>query len=513
MSKRIVFNDRELATHADVQDAQNWVSRDVGRVLEGITQGTFDDTSSTVNVGIAVVSGLEITRSPSNLDVIVSAGSALFYLPTTSDEQDSHYKLGVLEADVSLPLSSSVSNDIWYVIEVGVSEVVTNELRGVKSPTGGFVDTSIPKVKVVSLTASARPGTSAIAGAAAFLPVIQPSPDKLPIAIVNVGSGTVTLASAAIMDFRKLLGRFNPPVSSYDSYSGDGFLAPVSFHASPDEFSVDLPLSSVTVSRNTVSIGGYSGPLSTSTSAFNPVVTTPLPPHLVVNDTSFTGFSGSPWNYIYAYRPSPACGYTTLCFSEVPPTKFGQLSGPIPDGLHPSAPFTPPRPFDQSSTIDPSMALCMGAVLFYDDAGTTKIRNSSKSGGYTRQTYSSIAGVTPSGTSGGEVVTGVASFPLTFSPAALMSGVNQPNTASGVLLNVDIRVPAGGSSAAYTFLNTAATSENSILYTTFVNAGEYSSFSLEVPFMGPSPSVVVVPGLVTPGVSIDIRAVGFYEAY
>ena len=513
MSKRIIFNDSELATHEDVQNAQDWVSRDLGRVLEGISLGTLDNAPASGTNGVAIVSGLRVTGSPSNLSLTVSAGSALFTFAGVDPASSSSYLLGELEADYSTTLTIATipaGYERWFLVEVSASKVVVNDNREVLSPTGSTT-TSVPKLEEATLTVRVRNGVKDLLGSGT-IPTLQPDPGWLPIAAFRVVSGDLSLSSATFLDLRKLLSHFTPVASPLDPNGGDGFSGPVSFHVSPDH-------SLVYVSRLSATMGEYSSPLSTSPSTFSPLLLSQGFPHLTLADESPDSVATDGWKYIYAYRPSPACGYTTLCLSSVPPVSLLITY----DGLHPTAPITPPAPFNTDDKVS-SLALCLGAVLPYTDSvsGDKRFRLSTKSGGFTRQTYAT----TNSSITGGEVITPSTALSYTdpsytgvvFNPTSIVvSPFSHPASAVGIRLLIRIRANSSGSNHDFWVADTTSASsvESSALFATVLFPGEIAEFTLDVPSSIPAAASLTVfttaPG--TEPATIDVRAVGFYEAY
>jgi len=514
MSNRIVLNSNEIATNEDVQSAQDWLSRDLSRVLEGLTFGSLDHKPSSGFEGGAIVSGLEVSLSSSNLTAVISPGVAVFFDESVDTTKDSPYKIGTLTSPQTVTLKPASPVSRWDLIEISLGEVTTSELRRVKGPSG-FTDTSVPKVVTRSITARVRQGDSLFK----TLPVITLA-GYLPLAGLKVSAGASTLSNSVPIDFRKMASNFSPSASYTEPFGLDGFSRPVSFSVKEDNFTVST-------SRNTAIIGQYRGPVSSSLSVSALGLATELTesPLVTLDDSSPDSFPASSWRYLYAYRPSFLCGYTSLCFSPVPPRVPGSSGfGPV-DGIRPSSAFSPPAPFNPAELIGVGSALYMGAFLTYTDSvsSTTKILPSVKSGGFTRQTYLAEAPSTPpsaASATGGEIIDPNSSIvsSILVNPRDLLVGA--PHPMSATMVRVDVRLRSSSSfpvGTLHTFrfrLVYAGSSDESVLDIRRLDSGEVVSFMVDIPLPETSYKSLIVDtdSTAVSGNIITLRAVGFFEA-
>jgi hypothetical protein len=153
MSKKIILNDKEVVFNEDVSAAQDWRSRDLNRLLEAMRYGTFENgpvISGSV-VGSCAISGLELVRSGTNLDVIIGPGCGLFGFGGTDSDFENNYQISSLEDPVTLSLPVSVAGQYRYdLIEMSAEQVTTTEIRQVLRPLGPtqvLQNTVVPKIK------------------------------------------------------------------------------------------------------------------------------------------------------------------------------------------------------------------------------------------------------------------------------------------------------------------------------------------------------------------------------
>jgi len=332
MSKKIILNDNEVVTNEDVEGTVGWRARDLHRVLESHLQGTFrSDPGVGMVEGGAIISGLDMSFSASNLDVTISPGSALMAIGGVDSAGDNSFQTGTLEDSLSLSLPvANVTLYRWDLIECSVAQVVTQEFRQVLSvgPPRLLSLVNVDKIKDNVLTFRVRSGIPDSEGAA-VLPVIQPDAAWLPLYAIRIDPSRTTLLSgltsnAQNYDLRKLLRRSRP-----DEDVGHGFQYQVSLFSSGDQ---------VYSHKNWVQMGNYCSPVSPrfyiTSSAGGDGPPPPIRPRLVISGDIALGLPLSPdtWYYIYAYRPHINSGYTSMFLTTYPPevgidAPTGKLSG------------------------------------------------------------------------------------------------------------------------------------------------------------------------------------------
>lgn len=394
MSKKIILNDNEVVFNEDVERGIDWRGRDLSRLLEGILQATFGqlrggtstDPGAGAVAGGAIISGLEMTWTNSNLDVTITPGSALFAIGGSDPAVDGVFQIATSEADtvLSLPVADAAKYR-WDLIEVSASQVIVAETREVLSggPLRTLSSTPVDKVRENQLQLRVRSGTPATLAADAMLPELQSEFAWLPLFAVRVEPGMLRLLgvgdpNAHSFDLRKMFSRVR-----FDPDFGHGFQYSVSL-ASQGSF--------VTSHRNWVQMGNYNSPMgvgfyiniSTGTSGRNPFPTRPL---VNVNLDKARGLSLSvdTWYYIYAFRPHESAGYTSMFLSDIGPNHAtgaptGRLLG------------TPelPAPFISEVTAPTQF---MGAVRLAQSGASFLPRGFRQNGGYVSMQTVSLSGL------------------------------------------------------------------------------------------------------------------------
>jgi len=394
MVKKIVLNDNEVVWNEDVSAAQDWRSQDLNSALEARFQASFRSGSATPGIVTsgAILSGLTVTGSTTNLSVTVSGGLAIFGFGGGDVSYDNRFRLASLDADtvVSL-LASSPTLHRWDIIEVSAEEVTSTETRSVLTsigPTRRLIDTTVNKVISSNLRVRVRSGVAA-ALTAARLPALQPNPAWLPIAAVRIAPGVLIASTGTqIIDLRKFLDYCSPARNSPSIR--DGFQSSLTLSSS-DRY--------VYASHAWVNVGGYCGPLNTT--PFQNTVNRPI---LDVNTDkpASLALSANQWYYLYAYRPTLNCGYTSLVLTAVPPdSSISNNQG------RPSAPFELPVPWPATDASAPSLYL--GAVRLYTTAGVFYPLPFRKMGNYTALAYRS-SGAFTGATTQGQIHSGGGSF-------------------------------------------------------------------------------------------------------
>lgn len=355
MSKKIILNDNEVVFNEDVEQGIDWKGRDLARLLEGLLQATFgqlrDGTPTDPGAGSvaggAILSGLEMTWTTSNLDVTITPGTAIFSMGGSDTTVDGAFQLASSETDtvLSLPVASP-TNYRWDLIEVSASQVTVSETRDVLSsgPLRTLSPTAVDKTRENQLQFRVRSGTPAALAADALLPALQPDPAWLPLFAVRVEPAMIRLLGIGVQnahsfDLRKMFSRVRSDVDF-----AHGFQYPVT-----------LSISSGFISshRNWVQMGNYNSPMGVGfyinttigATGRNPFPTRPL---ANVNLDKAVGLSLSvdTWYYAYAFRPHENSGYTSMFVSDVGPnTATGS-----PTGRMAATPIILPAPFPAEST-------------------------------------------------------------------------------------------------------------------------------------------------------------------
>lgn len=330
MSKKIIFNDNELVTNEDVEQGIDWRGRDLYRWLEGFLQNTFGSDPGTGMIeGGAIISGLEMTLSPTNLDVTITPGSALMAIGGEDVAFTNSFQMGSSESDVvlSLPVADAALFR-WDLIECSVSQVVTRESRQVLStgPLRTLSPTDVDKLQENVLQFRVRSG-SPDTSTNAMLPFLGPDPAWIPLFAVRVDPGRVTLLTgvgatqnAQTFDLRKLLSRARP-----DSGLAHGFQYPVT---------LSITAGLISSHRNWVQTKNYNSPVGvghyidiTAGRSGPPVPTRPLA-NVNTDKAAFLTLAVDRWYYIYAFRPHNNSGYTSMFLSDiVPNTATGSPTG------------------------------------------------------------------------------------------------------------------------------------------------------------------------------------------
>jgi hypothetical protein len=327
MSKKVVFNSNEVVTNEDVQRALDWRARDLHRWLEAIL-GTFgSDPGTGVIEGGAIMSGLDMTFSSTNLDITLSPGSALLAIGGADASVDNSFQTGTSESAtvLSLPVADAALYR-WDLVECSVSQVTTRESRQVLStgPLRTLSPTDVDKFKENILQFRIRSGTPDAADVA-LLPFLQPDAAWLPLFAVRVEPGMVTLlgsggaSNAQSFDLRKMLARVRSDIEL-----ANGFQSPVSMTSSGEE---------VESHRNWVQMGNYNSPVAGNFHINTVSGLSGLPvqvrPSVNVNTDKAAGvtLAVDTWYSIFAYRPHNNSGFTSMYLSDGRPNVVGAPIG------------------------------------------------------------------------------------------------------------------------------------------------------------------------------------------
>ena len=372
MSKKIILNDNEVVFNEDVEAAQNWRQRDFNRVLEAMWRGTFGQgplIAGTV-VGAAIVSGLDLIKSATNLTVLITPGTALFGFGGTDTAFDNIYQLATSEATVTLALNVAHPTLYrWDIIEVSAEKIVTTETRKVLTalgPTRRLVDTVVPKVEENRLKFRVRPSDSYLAPLLAKMQPLQPDPAWLPLFAIFIPPAALTAAPSVQHDLRLWLRNFD--TTNFASQAMNGWRSPPSlFKDDPGSGGGNRVLTP----QNAVTISGYTAPVG-----FNSLGTNPTRLGININVERPTGLTYvvDRWYYLYAVRPHLNCGFVALTLSDLaPPVNTG-----IPNGTRIGLPLPPPWPAEPTAP-----GYYLGAIRLFDaGGGNFNIHDFVKAGNY-----------------------------------------------------------------------------------------------------------------------------------
>lgn len=396
MSKKIILNDNEVVTNEDVASAQDLRARDLNRVLEGWFLASLGDGPSTAGTveGGAVVSGLSLTRSSSNLSVGIGRGVAVFGFGGSSIENDNIYQMSSLENPVSLGFSPApvVGQTRYDIIECSAIQITETESRNVLTslgPTRRLVPTVVPKILNNTLTLRVRPGVAA-SSSSAVAPALRPDPSWIPLYVVGISGGSLTTSALAIYDVRRWVSQFQS--AGLLSAATDGF------RSSPHVYLASGSNTILVVSPNEVRIAGYTSLLGSS--FFSSVLSSPASIDISTRVPSGVTRVVDQWFYLYAVRPNRSCGNVILTYTPDPPP-FGAN---LPYGTRTNLPLPAPWPADATS-----VGHYVGAFRMYTDGGNFRVRDFLQIGGYTT-VAPLLDGVNPPGANSSSSFVSIASL-------------------------------------------------------------------------------------------------------
>ena len=420
MSKKIVLNNNEVVTNEDVAEAQDLRARDLSRVLEGhllSSLGSGPTTSLVIESG-AVISGLSLTRSSSNMSVSISRGAALIGFGGASVENDNIYQLSSLEHPISLGISPApaVGQTRYDVIEcsaVQITETAARQVLTSLGPTRRLVPTTVPKIVNNTLLIRVRSGVPA-SSSSATSPSLRPDPAWMPLYVVGVTGGALNTSSLAIYDVRRWVSRTN----------AHGLLSSVvdGFRSSPHMYLAAGSSTVITVGANEVSIGGYTSLVGSS--AFSSTLTAPLSIDVSARIPSGVTRAVDQWYYLYAVRPNSSCGHVVLTYTADPPP-FGPN---FPHGTRTNLPLPAPWPNDPTS-----VGHYVGAFRLYSSGGDFFVRDFLQVGNFV--TVATIQdGINPPGANSSPAFASIPSLPdasnqlVTINPGLSGDSVVPPHT-------------------------------------------------------------------------------------
>lgn len=367
MSEKIILNDNEVVFNEDVSSIQDWRDRDLGRALEALSLGSYQAQDTLVAGAVrpaAIVSGLGVTGSLTNLDITIGTGLLLCAFGGSDTSYENPFRLAAAKTLTSLTLPpASPTLYRWDLVEVSAEKVTATELRKVltaSGPTRRLVDTLVPKTISFNLKFRVRSGTPDTL-TAARLPVLAASDEWIPLYGIRVNPAALTLFGAKYLDLRKFWAYHSPAFTS--GYGGENELL--------TRVSMLNAGSLVFVSPNWVRMSGYTGPLQVSPTQ----LTSTTRPNFDINmDKAATlTLAGDVWYYVYAYRPTSA-GFTAMLLSATPPI----IGSATPSA--PSTALTPPAPWDLSESL---VGHYLGSVRVYDSGGGIwKPKQFRQNGGY-----------------------------------------------------------------------------------------------------------------------------------
>jgi hypothetical protein len=374
MSKRIWYNDQEVILNEDVFDDVSYARRDYHRLIEGELFRTLGNASSLtagqVQAG-CVLSGFDITRSTTNMNITIAPGMAAIAFGGIDTDIESHYQVATAEAATTLSVAPpSTGFDRYDVVEISGLRSVASETREVLALVAGrrrLVPTPVPKLQTNSVQVRLRTGVQAATGTA-MCPALRPDPAWIPIYVLFTPSGTTTASGGvSYQDHRKFLKNVVPGISF-----GQNLAYQPAVKAVNDD-------NTIRVNAGRILIGDYIGELKNSNGA-GMFVLAPSSEYL----TAITGSTVLPssiapaadkWFYLYAYRPDPSSGYVSALISDLPP-----VSGTSARLLSAPTSVVAPRPWTSANLVTYHLA----SFKMYDSgAGFWRCRDFVRTGTYT----------------------------------------------------------------------------------------------------------------------------------
>lgn len=488
MSKKIILNDKEVVFNEDVSAAQDWRSRDFNRLLEAMRYGTFENGPliSGQVVGACVVSGLELIRSGTNLDVLISGGTGLFGFGGTDSNFENNYQLSSSENTVTLSLPVAVVGQYRYdLIEVSAEQITTTEVRKVLRPLGPtqvLQDTVVPKIKENRLKFRVRSGTPNPT-TSVLMPALQPDPAWLPLYAIRVDPGALHANSLIFYDLRLWLRGF--------SATGNLSTTMDKWGSRPEL--VRDSATTLSMSQNTLTTRGYTAPVGFATP-------NPARMNINVNVQRPAGvvYVVDQWYYLYAVRPNSSCGFVDLTLSPNPPP----IGTGLPNGIRFGLAMPAPWPTDGTA-----VGHYLGAVRLYSTGGG----NFAVKDFYQAGSYVAISGfqegVIPPGanTTNQFVVNNTALGSVTCS---VNPGVDGPSVIPSHVRMIRALFTINGTVDADLFV---VTKDGFVLAVTHALPNSYAYLTVDIPL--PADGSTQLKYTVTAGLSCRVLAtvLGYYE--
>lgn len=375
MSEKLIFNDNEVILNEDVQTGMYWIDRDLCRFYESLISGQFGAGPATIGTisGGAVISGLFLSKSITDLTMSIGRGQALIGFGSFDPDTENSFQVATLDAStsVSLPTADPV-NERWDIIEISGTRLTTSEIRQVLTlipPHRRLIPTLVPKTLTRGVTVRVRAGTPAAVGTA-LAPAVRPDPAWLPLYICYVPPGAATGNDINAFDMRKLASRFRP---GQESQRGN------------EDIVCSSSGKSITVNIRNFTIGGYEADALPIPVGGIALATSHTQQSFNINDVHVKAsnivYAPRTWYYAYAYRPHASAGLTGFMVSDIPPKVSSSLSA-FPIG----APVTPfafmPAPWSGGGV--PAMFLC--AFQVYNNGVDWSPREFKKVGRYVKLT-------------------------------------------------------------------------------------------------------------------------------
>lgn len=376
MSKKFILNDREVVFNEDVEQNDDWRSRDLFRWLEAVLRGSQASSpgvAGTVDGG-AIIGGLDLTKNLANLSVEISPGAALMAFGGLDPAVTNGFQVCSSEDAVTLNLPvAPVGSYRWDLIEVTAAQNVTTEVREVLSVgvTPTLSPTPVNKVQDNALSFRIRSGPTSSTREAAMMPDLDLDDSWLPTHAILVEPSALAAGPLTVVNLKKMLSRAQP-----ESWVVNGF------DYSPHMYSEGFPIKTLRGTRSWVTLGGYRAPLQPPIEADFFQKLTVDPNRDVAAGLSFTF---GQFYYVYAYRPSSRSGFTSVFISDIPPVS---VSTGTPGS--PSAPLTLPRPFP--GTLSGAYAHYVCAVKVYQVGSDYRIRPFRQHSGYAATTGFNLVG-------------------------------------------------------------------------------------------------------------------------
>lgn len=375
MSEKLIFNDNEVILNEDVQTGMYWIDRDLCRFYESLISGQFGAGPATIGAisGGAVISGLFLSKSTTDLTMSIGRGQALIGFGSFDPDTENSFQVATLDATSSVSLSTSDPvNERWDIIEISGTRLTTSEIRQVLTlipPHRRLIPTVVPKTLTRGVTVRVRAGTPAAVGTA-LAPAVRPDPAWLPLYICYVPPAAATGNDILAFDLRKLATRFRP---GQESQRGS------------EDIVCSSSGKSISVNIRNFTIGGYEAdPLPIPVGGIS-LATSHTQQSFNINDVHVKAsnivYAPNTWYYAYAFRPHASAGLIGFMVSDVPPKVSSSLSA-FPLG----APITPfsfmPAPWSGGGV--PAMFLC--AFKVYNNGVDWSPREFKKIGRYVKLT-------------------------------------------------------------------------------------------------------------------------------
>jgi hypothetical protein len=377
MSKRIWYNDQEVIVNEDVFDDVSYARRDYHRLIEGELFRTLGNasglTAGQVQAG-CVLSGFDITRSTTNMNVTIAPGMAAIAFGGVDATIESNYQVATLETAATLTVSPpSIGFERYDVVEISGLRSVANETREVLALVAGrrrLVPTPVPKLQTNSVQVRIRPGVQAATGTA-MCPALRPDQAWIPIHVLYVPSGATTASGSIwLQDHRKFLKNVVPGISF-----GQNLASQPSVKAVNDD-------NTIRINAGRLLLGDYVGELKNQIGAGMFALAPSSEFIMAITGSTVLPASIAPaadkWFYLYAYRPDPSSGYVSVLISDLPP-----VSGTSARIFSAPAGVVAPRPWTSASLITYHLA----SFKMYDSgSGVWRCRDFVRTGTYTAVT-------------------------------------------------------------------------------------------------------------------------------